>query len=239
MLAIDAYCRIPFKDSNKKHPLVIWYAKLLGRTPSAVNLKIGNLGRLDPKLKAQGITGLVHGARLEETIWQEFKSDPEAFAVKCTKLKNLYAQKENRIDNYVPQGEEYTSSTTKRIGQEFFRAMVLSSYSNHCCITGIGNEELLEACHIVSWKDDPTNRINPQNGICLCPLFHKAYDQMLLGITPDFQLIIADKMFDCMIGKDFRQYLMSINNKKLTQPDKFHPDQELLDIHFQQFIHAN
>lgn len=46
-------------------------------------------------------------------------------------------------------------------------------------------------------------------------------------------------MFDCMIGKDFRQYLMSINNKKLTQPDKFHPDQELLDIHFQQFIHAN
>lgn len=62
IVAFNAYCKIPFKDSNKKHPLIIEYAKLIGRSPSALNMKIGNLGRLDPKLKEQGIIGLSHGA---------------------------------------------------------------------------------------------------------------------------------------------------------------------------------
>lgn len=30
---------------------------MLGRSPSALNMKVGNIGRLDPDLKEQGITG--------------------------------------------------------------------------------------------------------------------------------------------------------------------------------------
>ncbi|MGN0231861.1 MAG: hypothetical protein ACI4A8_06585 [Muribaculaceae bacterium] len=51
IIAFNLYCKIPFKSSRKTHPLVIEYAKIIGRTPSALNMKIGNIGRLAPSLR--------------------------------------------------------------------------------------------------------------------------------------------------------------------------------------------
>ncbi len=51
IIAFYVYCIIPFASSNKANPTIIYYANILGRTPSALNMKIGNLGRLDPELK--------------------------------------------------------------------------------------------------------------------------------------------------------------------------------------------
>ena len=62
IIAFNLYCKIPFKNCSKMHPMIIKYANILGRTPSALNMKIGNIGRLDPDLKSQGISGLTHGA---------------------------------------------------------------------------------------------------------------------------------------------------------------------------------
>ena len=61
IVALNLYCKIPFKESRATHPLVKQYAELIGRSPAAMNLKIGNLGRLDPTLRARGITGLSNG----------------------------------------------------------------------------------------------------------------------------------------------------------------------------------
>lgn len=51
IIAFNLYCKIDIRNSHKNHPLIIKYAKLLGRTPSALNMKIGNIARLDPDLK--------------------------------------------------------------------------------------------------------------------------------------------------------------------------------------------
>lgn len=45
--------------------MFIDYANMIGRSPSALNMKIGNIGRLDPELKKKDITGLTHGAKME------------------------------------------------------------------------------------------------------------------------------------------------------------------------------
>lgn len=68
IVAFNVYCKIPFNNSSKTHPMIIEYAKILGRSPSALNMKVGNIGRLDPDLKKRGITGLVHGAKMEKEI---------------------------------------------------------------------------------------------------------------------------------------------------------------------------
>ena len=41
IIAFNVYCRIPFKDSNKNHPMIINYAKIIGRAPDALNMKVG------------------------------------------------------------------------------------------------------------------------------------------------------------------------------------------------------
>ena len=86
IVAFYVYCIIPFANSSKVNPIVIRYANMLGRTPSALNMKIGNIGRLDPELKNKNISGLTHGAKMEELIWEEFNSNREALVDEAEKI---------------------------------------------------------------------------------------------------------------------------------------------------------
>ncbi len=154
IVAFNVYCKIPFKKSSKAHPLIKKYAAVIGRTPSALNMKIGNIGRLDPDLKKQGISGLIHGAKLEQEVWEEFSKDPERLIYESERIiaklqnKTLENNVDIDLDNF-PQGKEREIIVKQRLNQIFFRQTVLSSYNNRCCISGVGNRELLEACHIV------------------------------------------------------------------------------------------
>ena len=154
IIAFNVYCKIPFKDSKKTHPMIKEYAKIIGRSPSALNMKIGNIGRLDPKLKEKGIVGLSHGAKIEKDIWTEFYENPDklTFESECLIAKFTQQNIENmaNIDiKKLPNGKERLTIVKQRVNQSFFRSAVMCSYDFKCCISGIGNSELLEACHIV------------------------------------------------------------------------------------------
>ena len=230
IVAFNVYCKIPFKSSSKTHPLIIKYANLLNRTPSALNMKIGNIGRLDPDLYKKGISGLVHGAKMEEEIWKEFRENPEQLAYESEKIISKLQGKsiEKIIDtNDLPQGKEREIIIKQRINQSFFRMTVLSSYNNRCCISGIGN---------IGWSENTANRTNPQNGLCMNSFFHKAYDKHLLGITPDMRIVVSEELLQGSTEISFFNYLKTIDGKKILLPDKFLPQKELLEIHYNKFI---
>lgn len=241
IIAFNVYCKIPFKDSSKTHPMIVKYAQIIGRTPSALNMKIGNLGRLDPKLKERGIVGLGHGAKMEEEVWKEFYENPDklAYESECliAKASNTNIEKIANIDVYdLPKGKERLAVVKQRVNQSFFRSAVMCSYDFKCCISGMGNPELLEACHIVDWSEDDTNRSNPENGLCLNSLFHKAYDKHLIAITPDYCVIISDELIEKAEDESLRSYLASLKNKKLILPNRFYPNPDFLDYHYQKFL---
>lgn len=64
----------------KTNPKVIEVAKLIGRTPSAVAMKLGNFGAFDPELKARGVIGLTNTSALDRQIWEEFSKDWDGLA---------------------------------------------------------------------------------------------------------------------------------------------------------------
>lgn len=241
IIAFNVYCKIPFKDSSKTHPMIVKYAKIIGRTSSALNMKVGNIGRLDPKLQAKGIIGLGHGAKLEEEVWNEFYENPDKLAYESECLIAKYAKKniENvaNIDiSNLPEGKERLAIVKQRVNQSFFRSAVMCSYNFRCCISGVSNSELLEACHIVDWSEDENNRSNPENGLCLNSLFHKAYDKYLIAITPDYNVVISEEMIEKTEDESFKDYLLGLQNKKLILPDRFYPKQEFLDYHYRKFL---
>lgn len=51
--------------------------------------------------------------------------------------------------------------------------------------------------------------------ICLSALFHKAYDNYLIAITPDYSIIISDEMIVKTEEEPFKVYLIGLQNKKL------------------------
>ena len=240
IVALNLYCKIPFKKSNKYHPLVIEYANLIGRTPSAMNLKIGNLGRFDPVLKAKGITGLTNGSKLDEIVWNEFMDNPESLAYESERIiaqyKNSSIEQSTEIKtDDLPIGKERTSVVRQRVNQQFFRSAVMAAYSSTCCVTGVSMPSLIEACHISSWKEDVKNRTNPKNGLCLNSFFHKAFDNCLFTINPDYNIEIKEQLIDAVGDDNFKNYLASISGRKMLMPEKFAPDTQLLSNHYERY----
>ena len=242
-IVLYEYCRNPFGQFSSTKKFVQELGQLIGRSSAAVVRKVGNLASFDPLMKARGVGGLGHTSKLDEEVWDKYYGHWEQLAydaeVLIAKLRHKELEQSINIDlSNLPLGKERIQEVKKRINQDFFRDAVLSSYENKCCITGINNIKLLHACHIVGWREDDVNRTNPQNGLCLNVLFHKAYDDHFMGISPDYEIFISDEFFGEKmkdVDNSTIDYVRGYNKRKLIMPKRFQPDRDLLAIHFEDF----
>ena len=238
IIAFNVYCKVPFKKSSKTNPTIIKYANIIGRSASALNMKVGNFGRLDPQLKSQGISGLVNGSKLDEEVWDEFNGNWDMLAFESEKLLLKYQNKTIEESGLIdtenfPKGEERETIIRARVNQSFFRSTILSSYNLRCCITGLSISDFLVASHIKPWSKDTNNRTNPNNGLCLNSIHDKAFDKGFITVTPDFKILVS-KYFDSYsndlaVYEFFKKY----QNKPIILPDRFFPSKEFLDYHFE------
>ena len=90
--------------------------------------------------------------------------------------------------------DEYLKAQKARIGQEKFRQIILSAYDS-CVICGLKNNLLLEAAHIVSWKDNEEKRGSLNNGLALCRICHRLFDSNLIGINEDYSIWLNQDFF--------------------------------------------
>lgn len=236
IIVFNLYCKIPFKSSSKIHPDVIRIANIIGRTPSAVSMKIGNFGRLDPNLKEKNIIGLTNGSKLDEEVWEEFNNNWNKLAYESEKLISQYSKSDIIItennNKTIPDGKECLTMIKQRINQDFFRKAVLASYNNSCCITGLSNIEMLIASHIKPWKDSSDNeKTNPTNGLCLNGLHDKAFDKGFLTIDENYIIHISKDISDVIDGISVDRYFKFYDNTKIILPDKFLPDKDFLSYH--------
>lgn len=238
IVAFNVYCKIPFKSSSKTNPTIIKYANIIGRTASALNMKVGNFGRLDPELKKKGIGGLGHGSKLDEIIWNEFNGNWEKLAFESELLIAHFQNKtiEQTIEfdfENLPQGKEREALIKVRINQSFFRSTILSSYNQKCCITGLSIPDFLVASHIVPWKEDELNRLNPHNGLCLNSIHDRAFDRGFITITPNFKIKISKYFEDYSTDNAVLDLFFKYDNLPVILPDRFLPSQVFLDYHYE------
>jgi len=238
IVAFNVYCKIPFKASSKTNPTIIKYANIIGRSPSALNMKVGNFGRLDPQLKKQGIVGLAHGSKMEEEVWEEFNGNWEKLVYESENLISRFAHNpleeisEIEIED-LREGIERETIIKQRVNQGFFRSTVLSSYYFKCCITGLSIPDFLIASHIVPWSINTEHRLNPRNGLCLNSIHDKAFDRGFITITPDFTVKISRDLKSFANEKAVNDFFVKFENHKINLPDKFLPSKEFLDYHQQ------
>ena len=141
ILAFELYCRTPFSKITKNNKDIIELARMLGRTPSSVGLKMANLAHFDPEIKKRNLSGMSHGSRLDKEICEEFANDWEALYLESQKIlaEIKDVSLEEMVDikqelSLIPKGEYHDAQVKVRLGQYFFRTVVLNSYSNSCCI---------------------------------------------------------------------------------------------------------
>jgi putative restriction endonuclease len=241
IIAFNVYCKVPFKSSSKTNPTIIKYANIIGRSPSALNMKVGNFGRLDPELRKQGIVGLDNGSKLDEIIWNEFNGNWDKLAFESEKLIAEFQNKSiKQIETFniedLPKGDERESIIKARVNQSFFRSAILSSYNLKCCITGLSIPDFLVASHIKPWSKDLKNRTNPHNGLCLNSIHDKAFDKGFITVTPDYKILVSNFFDDYPNDLAVTDFFKKYKNQSINLPDRFHPSKDFLDFHYNEIF---
>jgi hypothetical protein len=240
-LAFYFYCQTPFGKLHGRNPAIIELAKLIGRTPSALAMKLVNFASLDPSIINTGRRGLTGASALDREIWDEFHASWERLAVECELLRQgqlrRHGLEEGLIDGEEREltpldfvGETRQAIVQLRVKQKFFRRAVLASYRSRCCISGVTDERLLIASHIVPWREDKTNRLNPSNGLCLSAIHDRAFDRGLFTLSDNLSVALSKHLRNTK-DEFLKQVFLPIEGKRIELPDRFAPDPDFLQHH--------
>lgn len=253
LAALHLYMQLPFGQLHRGQPRIVQLARWLGRTPSSVAMKLVNIASLDPAITRSGRAGLTKASKLDRDVWAEVTtswsnvlnaaSDAyERFAAQ----EGLTATEADHIDPSelasisgdlgLPIGTEREVVAKARVNQVRFRRWVLASYGGRCCITGLQEPKLLIASHIVPWAESPAQRLNPRNGLCLSPLYDRAFDQGLITITPvSLQIRVGQRLREAVADSYVQQALVALHGVPIRASDRLRPDDELLAWHQKRF----
>lgn len=124
----------------------------------------------------------------------------------------------------------------QRMHQPEFRSRVLGAYQRRCAVCELKKTPLLDAAHITEDSDDQGLPI-VTNGLALCKIHHAAYDENILGISPDYIVRINSKVLIEIDGPMLKHGLQEMDRRNLWVPTRLkdRPDRERLAARFDQF----
>lgn len=130
----------------------------------------------------------------------------------------------------------YAFGTVKRrLHQGRFRGAVLPAYSDRCAICRLKETRLLDAAHIVA---DSEERGEPvvSNGLSLCSIHHRAFDEDLVGVSPDLRVHVSPRLLDDEDGP-MLELLKGFHRQAIHVPERraWRPDAERLAVRFEHF----
>ena len=115
---------------------------------------------------------------------------------------------------------EYITTTFRmRLHQRSFREMVLEAYHSRCAFCQLGHRELLDAAHIIP-DHMSESRASIDNGLALCKLHHAAYDNLILGVTPDYIIQVRNEILNEQGGAMLEYGLHALQDEKISLPDE-------------------
>lgn len=98
--------------------------------------------------------------------------------------------------------------------QYSFRKEVLRAYSCKCAVCLVSNPKFLDAAHILPAAMGDDDSVN--NGICLCKNHHIAFDNGILKISPDGDVVVVE---DSGIKVEFTKIRYPKNNEDYPLED--------------------
>ena len=231
-LILELYWQLSHEEMDKlkdEHPKIIALAEMLGTEDKATSiyLRLLNFTSLDPNAAA----ALPHVGKKDKELWEKFYNQWDKLAAACQKARETL-----RIplaEESVPDEADYTAETrqvmiAQRMRQHDFRERILANYHNRCCISDISEPRLLVASHIKPWSQDKENRLNPANGLCLSPLYDKAFDNGLISLDGQMRVILSDTVKN---NESLLPFFAKYEGQPIAMPFRYKPDPEFVAYH--------
>lgn len=151
-LAFYLYCQLPFGKLHHRNQEIIKLAELIGRTPSAVAMKLCNFASLDPAVTETGRTGLGNASTRDRKVWADFHADWEGLALEAQRLKTCLGDEsmvEQRPDSAIDDFEGLSDFSGKRV------KCLLSSESSKALSSGGAKRLPRAVLHV--WSSGPAS----------------------------------------------------------------------------------
>jgi len=246
LAAFYLYLQLKPNEIQSPSPLVSLFALHLGKPKEAITAKLRTLAQLDPVLANQSIRSSDNVTELDQKVATEFQNRWTATVLTASDAyEDIVGAYKEALD--PPQisasdaaylfnaGQTREAIVQVRVNQRIFRKAILNGYDSTCCISGLKNEKLLIASHIVPWSMDVENRLNPENGLCLSALHDRAYDQGLITVLPDFTIRVSPRLLKQKGNSFLSHSLLRYDGRKITLPGRFQPRTDFLKSHSRHF----
>lgn len=137
----------------------------------------------------------------------------------------------------APLEREYAVREARvRLHQARFRGRVLEAYASQCTICRLREGRLLDAAHILG---DLEKKGEPvvSNGLSLCSIHHRAFDQHLVGISPDYTVHVSKRLLEDDDGP-MLDLLKTFHDGAIQLPSRrsWRPDRDRLAERFERFV---
>jgi putative restriction endonuclease len=117
-----------------------------------------------------------------------------------------------------------------------FRGRVLRAYASTCTICRLKEGRLLDAAHIAGDLEIHGEPVVP-NGLSLCSIHHRAFDQQLVGVSPDYTVHVSKRLLEEEDGP-MLELLKGFHTQAIVVPSRtaWRPDRERLAERFERFV---
>lgn len=135
--------------------------------------------------------------------------------------------------------EYATAIVQRRVHQRVFRERVLTAYARRCALCNLRHTELLDAAHIK--EDSEGGEPVVPNGVAMCALHHRAFDNNVIGIRPDYVVETNRSVLLERDGPTLRHGLQGVHEQALILPRQrdAQPDRHLLEERYERFRAAS
>jgi putative restriction endonuclease len=142
-------------------------------------------------------------------------------------------------EDAVLQRQYVDAVVKRRVHQPMFRQRVLVAYSRQCALCRLRHAALLDAAHIRE-DSDGGEPIVP-NGVAMCAIHHRAFDNGVLGVRPDYIVEIREDVLSEVDGPTLQHALQGLHSSKLVLPGSrpAWPRQDLLEERYERFKAAS
>ena len=120
-----------------------------------------------------------------------------------------------------------------KVRDQGFRKAIVKLYKHRCALCGIRmltpeGHTIVEAAHIVPWSKSHNDK--PQNGMALCRLCHWSFDEGLMGVGKDYEVLISSAVRQ---DDNYPGHMETLCGRIIFKPSssKYWPDQGNLEKH--------
>ena len=210
-----------------------------------------------PKSSRQLHTVVSH-AQLTDDAWTAIQSEDARLAMRSTLLATYFGEADRaKLQEAMREGREVsrfvdelldrahqepfqiqhdeppTATTTRPVRDRAFRRLIRQLYDETCslCEMRLVTEEghsVLEAAHIIPYAESFND--DPRNGLGLCPVHHWCYDEGLIGVSPDYVVVVSESLAESRPTED---RLIELRGRRAKVPgdESIQPAKEALEWH--------